>query len=122
MGLSREMEYHADTIASLVAGKKNMISALRRLEFCDIAFNHTLESLNDLAKENQISENINDHTEPPLPVFRLPDRRTARGPGHHQFHHRTWRVGGRDHPLRRTIHFHARKRFRHLPQPRQVRN
>ena len=58
MGLSREMEFHADHIAGEIAGKENMISALRRIEFCDIAFNQTLENLGLLANNQKLSKNI----------------------------------------------------------------
>ncbi|MGV8137088.1 MAG: M48 family metallopeptidase [Mangrovibacterium sp.] len=58
MNLSREMEFHADTIAASVAGKENMISALRRIEFCDIAFNQTIDNLNALAANQKQSRNI----------------------------------------------------------------
>ncbi len=58
MGLSREMEYHADQIAATVAGKDNMVSALRRTEFGSAAFNNTLNGLNLLINENKKSENI----------------------------------------------------------------
>ncbi len=58
MSLSREMEFHADHIAANVAGKSNMISALRRIEFCDLAFNHTLNNLETLANNQKLSKNI----------------------------------------------------------------
>jgi len=58
MGLSREMEFHADHIASKVAGGGNMISALRRIEFCDIAFNQTLVNLGTIAGNQKLSQNI----------------------------------------------------------------
>lgn len=58
MSLSREMEFHADNIAASVAGKENMISALRRIEFCDIAFNQTLNNLSALAVNQKLSKNI----------------------------------------------------------------
>lgn len=62
MGLSREMEFHADHIAGEIAGKKNMISALRRIEFCDIAFNQVLNNLGVLANNQKLSKNIyHDH-------------------------------------------------------------
>lgn len=63
MGLSREMEYHADEIAARVSGKGSMISSLRRIEFSDIAFNRTLEFLGQVGDSNRISENIyENHT------------------------------------------------------------
>lgn len=58
MKLSREMEYQADEISAIIGGKNNAIHALRRIELCNIAFNQTLNTLNVLAKEKQISTNI----------------------------------------------------------------
>jgi Zn-dependent protease with chaperone function len=58
MNLSREMEFHADTIAASIAGKENMISALRRIEFCDVAFNQTITNLDALAANQKQSRNI----------------------------------------------------------------
>ncbi|TKG92005.1 hypothetical protein EYV94_20550 [Puteibacter caeruleilacunae] len=58
MSLSREMEFHADEIAASVAGKDNMISGLRRIEFCNMAFINTINNLRHIASKNLLSENI----------------------------------------------------------------
>src|SRR6185437_15415629 len=39
MGLSREMEFHADTVAAAVSGSNNSISALARIEVASNCFN-----------------------------------------------------------------------------------
>lgn len=58
MGLSREMEFHADLIAAKAAGKQNMISALRRIEFCNLAFNQSLQSLGEFVNNKKIVTNL----------------------------------------------------------------
>lgn len=58
LNLSREMEFHADQVAIEITGGDKMISALRRTEFCDIAFDQTFNALQDLAVEGQASENL----------------------------------------------------------------
>jgi len=58
MSLSRQMEFHADHIAAAAAGKQNMISALRRLEFCEAAYNQTLNHLSHQAGKQIRSENL----------------------------------------------------------------
>ena len=47
MQLSREMEFHADTIAAYVSGSNNVTSLLRRLEVADQCYNDTLDLLNE---------------------------------------------------------------------------
>ncbi|MDJ1502848.1 M48 family metallopeptidase [Xanthocytophaga agilis] len=51
MSLSREMEYHADSIAVSLAGSKAISSALRRIEFGSSAYQSTIHQLNRLAEE-----------------------------------------------------------------------
>jgi Zn-dependent protease with chaperone function len=52
--LSREMEFHADAVAS-VSGGNNLITALHRVEMADYGYNYTLEKCNE---HRQISANI----------------------------------------------------------------
>ena len=62
-GLSREMEFHADEVAALVAGRENTVSALRRSEFCEMAYESTLNIVRMLSEKKQISKNIfRDHS------------------------------------------------------------
>ncbi len=51
MSLSREMEYHADSIAVSLAGSEAISSALRRIEFGSSAYQSTMTQLNRLAQE-----------------------------------------------------------------------
>lgn len=58
MGLSREMEFHADAVAASVSGSANCISALRRVELASSSYNAVIQKCNDLFKENCITENL----------------------------------------------------------------
>jgi Zn-dependent protease with chaperone function len=57
-GLSREMEFHADTVAASVSGGNNVISALSRIEVAANCYNSALNNANDKLKENRIATNI----------------------------------------------------------------
>lgn len=46
MGLSRQMEFHADAVAASVSGGNHLISALRRLELADAAWNRVVQQYN----------------------------------------------------------------------------
>lgn len=56
--LSRETEFHADSIAASCYGAESFTSALRRIEFGDMAFNQTLSSLHGLSQDGKYSENV----------------------------------------------------------------
>lgn len=56
--LSREMEFHADSVAAMVSGSKPLINALYRLELAESAFSQTLEVCNLLLDENKRDKNI----------------------------------------------------------------
>jgi Zn-dependent protease with chaperone function len=58
LSLSREMEFHADTVAASVAGSNNLVSALKRVEFGDTCYNITLQKCDEIYKEKQVSKNI----------------------------------------------------------------
>lgn len=51
LGLSREMEFHADLVASSVCGSNNIIHALRRIEFAQACYTTTLQLCNEAWKE-----------------------------------------------------------------------
>ncbi|HEY4208461.1 MAG TPA: M48 family metalloprotease, partial [Puia sp.] len=57
-GLSRQMEFHADTVAAFVSGGNNVISALSRIEVAANCYNSALNNANDMLKENRIAVNI----------------------------------------------------------------
>lgn len=62
MGLSREMEFHADEIAAHVTGYEPLKSSLLRLSFADYSYNNVLSFYERKIIDNQKSENIfNDH-------------------------------------------------------------
>jgi Zn-dependent protease with chaperone function len=58
LGLSREMEFHADTIAAYYGGSNNMISALRRLELGNNSYNAVLSFLGKQFEKGYRSNNV----------------------------------------------------------------
>jgi Zn-dependent protease with chaperone function len=58
MGLSREMEFHADAFAAGVAGGNNLVSALSRIEVAGSCYNTALGEANARVKQNKMSRNI----------------------------------------------------------------
>lgn len=43
MGLSRQMEFHADAVAASVSGGNHLVTALRRLQVADITYNNVFQ-------------------------------------------------------------------------------
>lgn len=58
MGLSREMEFHADEIAASVTGYEPLKNSLLRLSLADNSFNNVLDFYNKKIADNIKSENI----------------------------------------------------------------
>jgi len=58
LGLSREMEFHADEIAANITGYKPLKKSLLRMSLADISFNNVLNFYNGKISENTRSENI----------------------------------------------------------------
>lgn len=58
MGLSREMEFHADAIAAHVAGSAPLMTSLPRLAFADHAFNSALSYYSERIDKAVSTENI----------------------------------------------------------------
>jgi Zn-dependent protease with chaperone function len=58
LGLSRQMEFHADLVAATVCGSNNIVNSLRRLEFADACFNTTLDFCNTAWKEKKVVDNF----------------------------------------------------------------
>ncbi|ULQ56499.1 M48 family metallopeptidase [Flavihumibacter rivuli] len=58
MGLSREMEFHADAVAAAVSGANNLESALLRLEMADSGYQSVLDTCNDWFRKNEVSQNF----------------------------------------------------------------
>jgi Zn-dependent protease with chaperone function len=52
MGLSREMEFHADAIASSIAGSEQSVSALHRIALADLCYNSLRSTYGSWAKGN----------------------------------------------------------------------
>ena len=61
MGLSREMEFHADAVAASVSGSESLSSALRRIEMASSGFDIALGKCDEFLKQNKISNNIYPH-------------------------------------------------------------
>ncbi|MEX6686546.1 M48 family metalloprotease [Danxiaibacter flavus] len=57
LGLSREMEFHADAISAKVSGSNNAIHALRRIDFADACYNFVIDKYNGWLKENRRGKN-----------------------------------------------------------------
>jgi Zn-dependent protease with chaperone function len=58
MSLSREMEFHADTVAANIAGSDSLSNALLRLELSSLALNNVLSFYHERIEDNIISKNI----------------------------------------------------------------
>lgn len=58
LGLSREMEFHADEIAASITGYEPLKKSLLRLALADHSFNLVLNFYNAKIAENKVSENV----------------------------------------------------------------
>ncbi|TWV95627.1 M48 family metallopeptidase [Chitinophaga pinensis] len=58
MALSREMEFHADTIAASVAGGNNLVSSLSRIEIAKGCMASSINYANERLKENKVTSNL----------------------------------------------------------------
>jgi len=58
LGLSREMEFHADAVAASVSGGNNLISSLSRIQIADDCYQNALNNANAWLKDNKVSKNI----------------------------------------------------------------
>lgn len=58
LGLSRQMEFHADAVSACVSGGNNLISALARIELASSCYNSALNNANDWLKEKKATTNI----------------------------------------------------------------
>lgn len=67
LGLSREMEFHADAVSASVSGGNNLISALSRIELASGCYSTALDKASYLIKENKRSKNIFENQ---LTIFR----------------------------------------------------
>jgi hypothetical protein len=58
MGLSRQMEFHADAVAASISGSENMISALRRVDIGDASYNMVIDRYDGWYKQQIIAQNF----------------------------------------------------------------
>ena len=64
MGLSRQMEYHADAISAFVTGSNHLPTSLQRIEISGICFNQLLAVYEGWLKEDLRPVNLYEqHTE-----------------------------------------------------------
>lgn len=62
LGLSREMEFHADEVAAHITGFEPLKNSLMRISFADSAFESVFDFYNGRMQENQRSQNLfSDH-------------------------------------------------------------
>jgi Zn-dependent protease with chaperone function len=61
MSLSRQMEFHADSVAAFVAGSEPLITSLRRIEAADICYARLFEHYNSWFSENLKADNLYQH-------------------------------------------------------------
>lgn len=58
MSLSRQMEFHADTVAVNICGTRPFKTAMMKIEWVDVAMNEMLDTLGNLSDKNLKSSNI----------------------------------------------------------------
>lgn len=89
MGLSREMEFHADAVAASVSGSNNLITALRKLEVADACYQSVLQKADDWLAENHRFENLyHNHDEVMIKyaaINKLPLENSSPVPDEHFF-------------------------------------
>lgn len=61
MGLSRQMEFHADAISASVSGGSHLISALEKLELSGASYQQLLQQYDSWIPENKRPDNIYSH-------------------------------------------------------------
>ncbi|HOX81841.1 MAG TPA: M48 family metalloprotease [Chryseolinea sp.] len=58
MSLSRQMEFHADTVAASVSGSDHLVTSLRRLEVANLCYNRLFTYYNNWYKQNLKPDNL----------------------------------------------------------------
>jgi Zn-dependent protease with chaperone function len=58
MGLSRQMEFHADSVAASVSGSQHLVTSLRRLEVAESSYQTLLNQYQTWIKQNQRPDNL----------------------------------------------------------------
>ena len=61
MGLSRQMEFHADTVAAFAAGSQPLVSSLRRLEAADICYDALFKKYSEWVPQGKKPANLYPH-------------------------------------------------------------
>ncbi|HEY0679092.1 MAG TPA: M48 family metallopeptidase [Chitinophagaceae bacterium] len=58
MGLSRQMEFHADAVSASISGSSNLINALRRIEVANACYNAVIDKYNEWYKQKIVGSNV----------------------------------------------------------------
>lgn len=58
LSLSRQMEFHADSVAAYVSGGNHLVTSLRRLEVADMCYNKLFDHYNEWFRLNLKADNI----------------------------------------------------------------
>jgi Zn-dependent protease with chaperone function len=61
MALSRQMEFHADTVAASVSGSMPLVNALYKIDFASMGYSTVLEYYNSGIRENHKGLNVYQH-------------------------------------------------------------
>lgn len=69
MGLSRQMEFHADAVAASISGSETCISALRRADVADACYNVVINKYDNWYKEQIIGQNFYANQQTVLRTF-----------------------------------------------------
>lgn len=69
MGLSRQMEFHADSVSASISGSETCISALRRADVADACYNVVISKYNTWYKEQIIGQNFYANQQTVLRTF-----------------------------------------------------
>ena len=71
MGLSRQMEFHADAVSAYVTGSDHLVTALCRLEFADVCYQKLFDCYEDWFAEHIKPANIYKHHSEVMRQFAL---------------------------------------------------
>lgn len=71
MGLSREMEFHADAVAASVSGSNSLVTALQKLEISDVCYQTVIQKADELVQEKTRLQNIYSNHDEVMEAYAL---------------------------------------------------
>lgn len=71
MGLSREMEFHADAVAASVSGSNSLIAALQKIEISDMCYQTVLLKADELIGEKARMQNVYQNHDEVMATYAL---------------------------------------------------